>query len=163
MRQLALLLFFLIGILFAREISAQNVVQDYIRNAPRQYSPDDPWSTGRVYRNHTGHGGLFYNCDCEEEKRYSPYIYWQSEHCQQPETLKAKLCDIQWQLNEVRQRIRWGACLDKPHYHVPYLPSERFGPAPTMAEAGRGAAIADESDPRVAEAPAERKGILRFK
>lgn len=87
---------------------AQNLRLDYIRNVPRQYGPYDPWEVGIVMRNQMGHGGLFYNCDCEEHKRLSPYIRWEQQptvccphgHCR----------DLHQQLDEVRQRVRTGSC-----------------------------------------------------
>lgn len=44
--------------------------------AGSQYAPDDPWTRGRWWLRQTGHFGKFYNCDCEEKKRCSPYICW---------------------------------------------------------------------------------------
>ena len=86
----------------------QNLRQDYLRNAPRQYGPRDPWEVGVVLRNQAGWGGAFYNCDCEEHKRMSPYIHWE----QQPTVCcpHGHCSDIKQQINEVKQRVRTGSC-----------------------------------------------------
>ena len=95
---------------FSTQAEAQNIRQDYLRNVPRTYSPDDPWTVGKVMRNQIGHGGFFYNCDREECKRYSPYIRWQT----QPQVCRPKH-PIRWDLRQQRceiiGRIRDGACL----------------------------------------------------
>lgn len=92
----------------ASSAAAQNLRLDYLRNVPRHYAPNDPWEVGVVLRNQMGHGGLFYNCDCEEEKRFSPYIDWNV----QPRVC----CPHGWcrtahaQHQEIRQRVRVGRC-----------------------------------------------------
>ncbi len=107
--------------------AAQNVIKDYSCNAPRQFAPETPWEVGKVLKIHIGHGGRFYNCDCQENKRHSPYIYWQ---CQSPMCTKQRhpvLCDIKQQWHEVKQRVRWGKGCDTPHYVVPNYPLEFYG------------------------------------
>ena len=86
----------------------QNLRQDYLRNVPRQFGPRDPWDVGIVLRNQAGWGGAFYNCDCEEHKRMSPYIHWE----QQPTVCcpHGHCWDIKQQINEVKQRVRTGSC-----------------------------------------------------
>ena len=75
-----------------------------------QYSPDDPWTRSKVFQAHTGHAGFFYNCDQEECKRYSPYIYWKS-NCQPLWPARIRLIDgIQADLAKVRWRIDAGCC-----------------------------------------------------
>ncbi len=108
------------------ECMAQNVFKDYVINSPRQFAPMDPWTTGRVFRTHMGHGGIFYNCDGQEDKRCSPYIYWQGQSNCDPDT-NSWYADWNQQIDEVKQRIRWGKGCDVPHYDVPWLPSDRFG------------------------------------
>ncbi len=93
---------------FASELRAQNVWKDYVKNQPHYYTPQDPWVVGFVFRQQAGWGGFFYNCDRQEDKRYSPYIYWSM----QPQKCKPKhpiLGCIKQQVCEVKQRIRWGA------------------------------------------------------
>ena len=67
--------------LFSTNVSeAQEVrktIRDYL-SGPVSYSPDDPWYRSRLFNQHTGHYGRFYNCDGEECKRYSPYIDWKT-------------------------------------------------------------------------------------
>ena len=46
------------------------------RRSGSQYCSEDPWIRGRIWLKQTGHFGWFYNCDCEEDKRKSPYICW---------------------------------------------------------------------------------------
>jgi hypothetical protein len=107
-------------------LSAQNVIKDYICNAPRQFTPSDPWTTGRVFRTQMGHGGIFYNCDGQEDKRFSPYIDWRCQNlaCSEWFPLRDDICQ---QIDEVKQRIRWGKGCDVPRYVVPWTPAERFG------------------------------------
>lgn len=105
------LLLFVAGLAFlvgAKTSFAQNCWADYVRNVPRQYDPHDPWTVGVVMRNQIGWGGMFFNCDCEEDKRLSPYIHWE----QQP-TVCCPHChcwDIKQQIFEVKQRVRTGSC-----------------------------------------------------
>jgi hypothetical protein len=75
-----------------------------------QYSPDDPWSRSKVFQAHTGHAGFFYNCDSEECKRNSPYIYWKA-NCQPlwPERIRI-FEGIRTDLDKVRWRINAGGC-----------------------------------------------------
>lgn len=58
----------------------QKIRQDYF-SGPIQYSPADPWTRSKVFNAHTGNSGRFYNCDGEQCKRNSPYIYWRA-HCE---------------------------------------------------------------------------------
>lgn len=82
--------------------------RDYCKNVPRQFSPDDPWTMGWVLRTEVGFGGLFFNCDGEALKRYSPYIRW---NCQNMDCPKRLIQDpLLVQLAEVKQRVRWGSC-----------------------------------------------------
>lgn len=100
--------------LSATSIEAQDrLVRDYFRDYvhlnPRSYSPDDPWTMGRILRIQVGHGGFFYNCDYEECKRQSPYINWncQNGDCQAARPVRSV---INQQLEEIKQRVRWGSC-----------------------------------------------------
>lgn len=93
-----------------RSVFAQNVYQDYKVNPTGPYSPQDPWQKGRVFRTHTGHDGLFYNCDGEEDKRCSPWIRWGQRPCDDllsPSRIRAEykesLCDAV-------ERLRSGSC-----------------------------------------------------
>jgi len=82
--------------------------RDYCKNVPRQFSPDDPWTMGWVLKTEVGFGGLFFNCDGEALKRYSPYIRW---NCQNMDCPKRLIQDpLLVQLAEVKQRVRWGSC-----------------------------------------------------
>jgi hypothetical protein len=85
----------------------QNVWQDYVRNVPRQYGPRDPWEVGHVLQHQAGWAGFFYNCDCEEHKRLSPYIRWE----QQPTVCCPDHHGYAWQqCDEIWQRLRTGGC-----------------------------------------------------
>lgn len=85
-------------------------VRDYFKLVPRAYSPDDPWTMGHVLRKEVGFGGFFFNCDGEQNKRYSPYIRW---NCQIVDCPKRLIHDpLIQQLHEIRQRVRWGGCID---------------------------------------------------
>jgi len=97
----------------------QTLRKDYRLDAPIQYQPNDPFVRGRVYKNHVGHAGLFYNCDNEECKRNSPYICWKGEN---------RACDEKgislWrrQLDEAIWRFRVGKCCDEPYPGCPCEP-----------------------------------------
>ena len=109
MRLTKLILLAGVTLLVAQNVTlGQNLIADYCRNVPRQYDPRDPWEVGLVMRTQLGWGGHFYNCDCEEHKRLSPYIHWE----QQPTVCCPQHCcwDIKQQINEVRQRVRTGSC-----------------------------------------------------
>jgi hypothetical protein len=82
------------------------------RSAADQYQPNDPWTKGCVYRLHTGHAGKFYNCDCEEQKRFSEFICWKNKQCPQRICKGLFHCVVD-DLDEVRQRIRDGACCNR--------------------------------------------------
>ncbi len=111
MRIQTLSLALLLSVMITSAASAQNFFRDFVVNNPRSYGPDDPWTTGKIFYNRIGHGGLFYNCDGEECKRHSPYIEWnrQSTRCHRKAPVASTIVQ---QLCEVRQRIRWGACCD---------------------------------------------------
>ncbi len=74
------------------------------------YNPDSPWSHGKVFKEWIGHGGWFYNCDCEEDKRFSPHINWKSvTHC---ENRRGGFSVLRSDIQEVQTRIRAGKCQD---------------------------------------------------
>ncbi|MCH2180376.1 MAG: hypothetical protein MK108_00080 [Mariniblastus sp.] len=61
------------------ECEAQQLVktiQDYCLNPFRQFQPDDPQTRSVIWNWQAGRTGLFFPCEEEEQKRYSPYIYW---------------------------------------------------------------------------------------
>ena len=90
---------------------------DYFQNPTGQYSLDDPWTRSRIWRRHTGHWGKFYNCDGEEQKRYSPYICWKNADC--------PFVDESWRYllwrdkQEIRRRISDGSCSTCQEQHTP--------------------------------------------
>ncbi len=99
--------------LFSANVSEGQEVRKTIRDyfsGPVSYSPVDPWYRSRLFNQHTGHYGRFYNCDSEECKRYSPYIDWKTN------------CDPLWpdrigfaegfrlERNQVAQRRDDGGC-----------------------------------------------------
>ena len=111
MRISTLCLSLLLAVMLVSQASAQGFFRDFVINNPRQYGPDDPWTTGKIFYTRIGHGGLFYNCDYEECKRYSPYIEWNRQStCYHRKAPVAN--ELFRQLFEIRQRVRWGACCD---------------------------------------------------
>ena len=109
MTRLVLLIF--ISFYLVEAVQAQErakIRHDYFLNPTGQYSPDDPWTRSRIWRRHTGHWGRFYNCDCEEQKRYSPYICWKNAEC----PYVGESWRHRWQRDRARiwQRINDGSC-----------------------------------------------------
>jgi hypothetical protein len=99
-------LLMVVGIVQLSEAQLTQIGRDY--RQPMTYSPDDPFTKGLVYRLQTGQAGKYFNCDCEEQKRYSPYIYWQTvcNHTYPKPYCTVLLRDI----HEVKERVRAGAC-----------------------------------------------------
>jgi hypothetical protein len=99
-------LLLVVGIGQCAEAQLTQIRRDY--RQPMTYSPDDPFTKGLVYRLQTGQAGKYFNCDGEEEKRYSPYIYWQTvcNHTHPKPYCTVLLRDI----HEVKERVRAGAC-----------------------------------------------------
>lgn len=56
----------------------RKTLRDYRWDHPFVYQPSDPFVRSKTFQRHTGHYGLFYNCDNEECKRYSPHICWKT-------------------------------------------------------------------------------------
>jgi hypothetical protein len=122
-----------LSLLFGEKISfGQNLFEVHVRNAPRVYGPRDPWEVGPVMRHSAGWSGLFYNCDCEEHKRLSPYIRWE----QQPVVCcpHGHCWDIHQQIDEVKQRIRTGSCQQCEFKLCPRCSSSEPPIRPTCAD-----------------------------
>ena len=83
-------------------------IRDYF-SGPITYSPIDPETRSKVFQAHTGHSGLFYNCDGEECKRNSPYICWKTNSESQFPPRRGWWRGAKLDLAEVRQRISDGA------------------------------------------------------
>lgn len=103
-----------IGALTPTTASGQlaQAVDDYKHDRPLQYAPSDPWTRSRLFNQHIKHAGWFYNCDGEQCKRNSPYIFWKTH---QENDLPART--PWWQrvnqtVAEVKQRIADGGCAD---------------------------------------------------
>lgn len=96
----------ILGVAQVAEAQLTQLRRDY--QQPMTYSPADPFTKGWVYRLQTGQAGKYFNCDCEEEKRYSPYIYWQTvcNHTHPVPYCRVLLRDLE----EVKGRVRAGAC-----------------------------------------------------
>ena len=120
----ALILFGLIAFLSESTTSAQQPVRnqiqktraevnqvkiDYRDGRPFQYQPSDPWTRSKTFKTHIGHGGKFYNCDGEEDKRNSPYICWKTHHEYDLPPKQKFWPSLQCEIAEIRQRIRDGA------------------------------------------------------
>ncbi|MEM7785880.1 MAG: hypothetical protein AAF623_21205 [Planctomycetota bacterium] len=89
-------------------------LQDYRDDRPFQYQPSDPFVRSKIFKTHIGHGGLFYNCDGEENKRCSPYICWKihDEYDLPPRQPFFRM--LRCEIDEIKQRIIDGAgpCYD---------------------------------------------------
>ncbi|MDP1561374.1 MAG: hypothetical protein Q8M16_08255 [Pirellulaceae bacterium] len=92
--------------------NGQNVYQDYWANRTGSYSPQDPWQKGHVFRTHTGHDGLFYNCDGEEEKRCSPWIRWGNRPCDDVFAPSRIRNEYKQSLCNALERLKLGSCQD---------------------------------------------------
>jgi len=90
----------------------QNVYQDYWVNRTGSYSPQDPWQKGHIFRTHTGHDGLFYNCDGEEEKRCSPWIRWGQRPCDDLLSPARIRGEYKQSLCDALERLKLGSCQD---------------------------------------------------
>ena len=90
-------------------VFGQTYRRDYKIDAPIQYQASDPWDRGFIFRNHINHAGFFYNCDGEECKRNSPYLYYlqATEDCR----FNARQY-IRRQIDEVKWRLQAGGCGD---------------------------------------------------
>lgn len=103
----------LIFVTVQRESEAQQwikTLQDNCLNPLRQFQPDDPWTRSCLWNLQAGRSGLFFNCDEEEQKRYSPYIYWkcQTIDLMPPCPLAARYTISD--LHATKQRIIDGSC-----------------------------------------------------
>jgi hypothetical protein len=124
---------------FRGPLCAQTFWQEYQPGSRHAYDPMDPWQRSIVFRNHIGHGGLFYNCDHEEDKRFSPYIDW-GWWSPRPTGESCWEC-IRQQCREVHWRIRAGAtcCWPRPKRMGPNVTVESCAPphAPSEMPAGQ--------------------------
>lgn len=91
----------------AQEI--RQTIRDYCTDKPFTYSPCDPWTRSRVFNLQTGHAGLFYNCDGEEDKRNSLYICWKTHYENDIPPRRGLWRGMKMDIAKVRQRIRDGA------------------------------------------------------
>lgn len=76
-----------------------------------QYAPGDPWTRGKLFKAQTKHCGFGYNCDGEEQKRNSPYIYWKTQTAQDLPACKSCWQRLSQTAAEVKQRIADGNCV----------------------------------------------------
>ena len=109
----------ILGILFssyfslATNANAQQVPPKNENCVPTEiHQPSDPWNRGKLYKIQTGNSGLFFNCDGEQAKRYSPYIYWQPITEKALPTRKGIWKSIKQDIAEVKQRVSDGSCCD---------------------------------------------------
>ena len=90
----------------ATDANAQQVVYKNENCAPTDfYKPSDPWTRGKLYNIQTGNSGLFFNCDGEQAKRYSPYICWKPITEKALPTRKGIWNSIKQDIAEVKQRV----------------------------------------------------------
>ena len=116
-RLLPCLLLIVIAPCIAVAQECAKIRHDYFKNPTGKYSPDDPWTRSRIWWRHTGHFGKFYNCDCEEQKRYSPYICWKNADC--PWVGEGLLYQWRRDRSRIRQRIADGSCVPRMHRQMP--------------------------------------------
>lgn len=126
----------------------QNLYQDYHVNRTGVYSPSDPWVKGHVFRTHTGHDGLFYNCDGEEDKRCSPYIRWSQRPCDDLLSLKRVHQERVQTIHNAINRVQMGSCREGCNtWGNQYPPGAGYGTAPAERNATDPALNGLESPP----------------
>lgn len=114
---------------------AQSVYQDYHVNRTGFYSPSDPWVKGHIFRTHTGHDGLFYNCDNEEDKRCSPYIRWPQRPCDDLLSLKRVHQERVQTIHNAINRVQMGSCREDCNtWGTQYPPGAGYGTAPVARD-----------------------------
>jgi hypothetical protein len=109
---------------------------------PTTYDPRDPETRGNLYRHQVGYAGRFYNCDGEESKRCSPYIYWTTV-CNQ-EQIRSWCNVLKCDVREVQQRVRWGSCregadcesCETTHHPQRHVAAERQETMPLFVQRG---------------------------
>lgn len=97
---------------FNSQTNAQEIrkaMRDYRHDSVFNYQPDDPEFRSKMFKIHTGHYGKFYNCDGQEDKRYSPYICWKTHHENNFPTKMGIRERIGYDIAEVKQRLIDGA------------------------------------------------------
>lgn len=91
------------------QTEARKARNDYRDDRVFRYQPEDPWTRSKLFKTHMGHGGRFYNCDGEEQKRYSPYICWKL-HFENDLPPRQRFLDcLGCEIAEIKQRIMDGA------------------------------------------------------
>ena len=73
------------------------------------YAPRDPDTRSGLLNKQTGHSGLFYNCDGEECKRFSPHICWKSAESSRLHLACKDIFNWCRDRSEIAQRICDGA------------------------------------------------------
>ena len=100
---------FVLAFAFSCPLPAQDCCEccEVVRCSGIPNTPDSPWTRGRFWLRQTGHFGLFYNCDCEERKRCSPFLCWRPSDSPWPgQRLRDCIyCDIK----NIKQRILDGS------------------------------------------------------
>ncbi len=130
-------------------VGAQNFVQDYLRQPLGSYSPCDPWQKGHIFRTHTGHDGLYYNCDQEEEKRCSPWIHWPQRPCDDLFSPHRIHAEQKQTVSNAITRWRRGSCQDACHatWGAGYPPGAGYGVEPLRSSRHRNESIFDSAPP----------------
>lgn len=96
----------------ATEAQLAQAADDYKHDRPFQYAPSDPWTRSRLFNQHIKHAGWFYNCDGEQCKRNSPYIFWKTHHENDLPAATPWWQRVNQTVAEVKQRIADGGCAD---------------------------------------------------
>jgi hypothetical protein len=137
----------------------QTFLQDYVWNRPGVFAPCDPWEKGAVFRTHTGHDGLFYNCDGEEEKRCSPYIYWPERPCDDLLSFRRIRCEWKGTIEDAKDRVRMGACVEDCYsrWRPGYPPGAGYGVDPQLRLQQLMEAGAELAPEPVLEVPSENQ------
>ena len=89
---------------------SSQALKDFKFDRPFQYAPSDPWIRSGLFNAQTKHRGLGYNCDGEECKRNSPYIYWKNHTENDLPARKGWWQRLSQTTAEVKQRIADGNC-----------------------------------------------------
>lgn len=157
----------------AQEI--RKTLRDFRWDHPFVYQPNDPFVRSKAYQIHTKHYGMFYNCDNEECKRYSPHICWKTHWENDLPNWKRPLEWVRDEVCQVKQRVADGAgacanirgcqcqqCQQVEHAHPQGCGCQHCAQAPAPSEPVQGVRVAARSGIQVAPVSSqEASGVTR--